>query len=276
MRTRISHTSVIAYLALFLALGGTGFAAQQIAQAAKSPPVKVRCSASRSGRRVACAIVRGKGVGPRGAQGVPGKPGAPGAPGAAGSTALTAAPSYTPLYTQISNPLVGVNNISSDPTGQLEWQRMNVYSGSVVSTPATVPFETFLLSPNELDGSADHISSVDFCYGIQDSTIGSATLSITRLTVIELTEPDGPANGAQPVYTTPPAQVFDQPVNLGGSATGQTNCVKVAASGAPVAIAPGGYLALKVQLTFAAPTAPKSYNQGWVYFGRISTTYSPS
>jgi hypothetical protein len=275
MRTRLNHSSVIAYLALFLALGGTGFAAQQIAHAAKSPPVKVRCRAARSGKRVGCAVVRGSGVGPRGAQGVPGKPGAP---GAAGPTTLTAAPSYTPLYTQISNPLVGVNSPSSDPTGQLEWQRMNVYSGSVVASPATVPFETFLLSPSELDGSADHISSVDFCYGIQDSTLGNATLSISRLTVIELMEPDGPANGAQPVYASPPATVFDQPVDLVGSATGQTDCVKVAASGSPAAIAPGGYLALKVQLSFVAPTAPKSYsyNQGWVYFGRVTTTYSPS
>ena len=266
-----THATAIAYVALFVALGGSGYAATRIATASRSAPVNVRCSASRAGKKVACRVVLGSGVGPRGAQGDRGDRAAP---GAAGPLTLTSPPSYTALYAQISNPLVGVNSPSSDPTGQLEWQRMNVYSGSVVASPATVPFQMFLLSPSELDGSADHISAIDLCYGIQDSTIGSSTLSITRVTVLELTEPDGTASGAQPVYSSPSA-VFDQPVDLVGSATGQTSCVKIPASASAPAITPGGYLALRVQVSFVGPTAPKSYNQGWIYFGRITTTYAP-
>lgn len=64
-----AHATVIAYVALFLALVGSGYAAVRIASSA---PVKVRCSASRRGKRVSCQVVKGSGVGPRGLQGPPG------------------------------------------------------------------------------------------------------------------------------------------------------------------------------------------------------------
>ncbi len=77
------HGTVVAYASLFIALGGSGYAATRIATAARSAPVKVRCSASRGGRRIGCQVVRGSGTGPRGAQGLRGENGTARGSGAA-------------------------------------------------------------------------------------------------------------------------------------------------------------------------------------------------
>jgi hypothetical protein len=271
MRTRLNHTSVIAYLALFLALGGTGFAAQQIAHVSRSAPVKVRCSATRSGKHVGCKVVRGSGVGPRGLQGPRGLPGPSGAPG---STTLTEPPAFTVLGSP--NPNIGVNGQGEGVNA--EWQSNNIYSESTITTPAPVTFRMYLLSPSALDGSATHLASVNFCYGLQDSSLGpshDANVSITGATVVEYDEPGGaPTSGPIPVYTTPDATLLSAQLNITTNSTGDSSCQTVSAA-TPQAISSTGYLALEITASFTAPTSGTPVYQGWLYFGRVTTTYAP-
>jgi hypothetical protein len=83
------HGTVVAWVALFIALGGSGYAAVTIASAGG---VKVRCSASRGHKKVGCKVVKGSGVGPQGPRGVQGPPGPT---GPSGATTLTEPPGYS-------------------------------------------------------------------------------------------------------------------------------------------------------------------------------------
>jgi hypothetical protein len=273
---RLSHGTAIAYVALFLALGGSGYAATQIVSSARAGAVKVRCSASRSGKKVSCKVVKGSGVGPHGPQGPQGPRGAQGNPGPSGPggpLTLTEAPGFSPL----PGGTVNVNNQSVGPNN--EWQKNNIYTQGKfpAAAPGTIGFSTYLLSPSSLGSGTARLSSVDFCYGLQNTTGGpEADLSIIRATVLEFTEPDGTSSaGPIPAYTATPAKLIDQPLNDTGSTTGVTSCQTVSAPAAPV-ITRGGYLELELQVGLAAPNGPSgSFEQGWLYFGRVTTTYSP-
>jgi hypothetical protein len=86
MRLRsLSHTTVAAYLALFLALGGTGFAAARIT-GLDIRDGTVTGRDIRNGSLTAVDLKAGTLLaGPRGAPGVQGLPGLPGPPGPAGA-----------------------------------------------------------------------------------------------------------------------------------------------------------------------------------------------
>ncbi len=266
-----THATAIAYVALFFALGGSGYAATRIASASRSAPVKVRCSASRGGRRVGCKVFSGSGVGPRGIQGPRGLQGPSGAPG---STTLTEPPAFTVLGSP--NPNIGVNGQGQGANA--EWQSNNIYSETTITTPAPVTFRMYLLSPSALDGSAAHLASVDFCYGLQNSSLGAshdANVSITDATVVEYDEPGGISNtGPTPVYSAPTATLLDAPLNITTNSTGDSSCQTVSAT-SPQTISSAGYLALEITASFTAPTAGAAPYQGWLYFGRVTTTYAP-
>jgi hypothetical protein len=259
-RLQIGHTTVVAYLALFLALGGSALAARHYLIT--------------STRQIKPSVLK-KLVGPRGPAG---KDGTNGTNGATGPTVLTSPPSYEIL----PGSTVAINGLGNGPNE--EWQSYNLYTFTTVTTPETATFRTYLLSPSQLAGSADHLASVDFCYGLQNSSLGAAqpaSLSITHATVSEFTEPDAPTssgtpNAATPVYST--SRLIDQPLSINGTAAGSSTCQTITPQ-TPPAIVPGGYLALDVQASFTAPSAPATSNghpyQGWLYFGRVSTSFSP-
>ena len=76
MLSRPSHATIVAYLALFVALGGSGYAATRLTKS----PLKVRCLASKGGKKVACAVVSVT-VGKNGKNGLQGPKGNTGRPG---------------------------------------------------------------------------------------------------------------------------------------------------------------------------------------------------
>jgi hypothetical protein len=269
-RLGTTHATAIAYVALFVALGGSGYAATRIATASRSAPVKVRCSASQGRRRVACKVFSGSGVGPRGIQGPRGLQGPSGAPG---STTLTEPPGFTVVGSP--NPNIGVNGQGQGANA--EWESNNIYSGTTITTPAPVTFRMYLLSPSALDGSATHLASVNFCYGLQDSSLGAShdgNVSITGATVVEYEEPGGTNTGPTPAYSTPAATLLNVPLNITTNSTGDNSCQTVTAA-TPQTISSTGYLALEITASFTAPTAGTAPYQGWLYFGRVTTTYAP-
>src|SRR5215218_9370599 len=89
-----SHSTVIAYLALFTALGGTGYAATRIGSkeikdnSIQSRDIKNRAIALTDISTKARASLRGQ----RGAQGIAGAPGAPGTPGGQGPAGPSGVP----------------------------------------------------------------------------------------------------------------------------------------------------------------------------------------
>jgi hypothetical protein len=108
-----NHGTVVGYVALFFALGGSSLAATHIASTAreaphsKAPKVKVVCSATQGKKKIGCSVVTGA-VGPRGPRGLQGSPGPKGDSGTTtttttigstgatpGPTVLTQAPGYT-------------------------------------------------------------------------------------------------------------------------------------------------------------------------------------
>jgi hypothetical protein len=97
-RARLTHGTVVAYVALFFALGGSGYAATQlgghskgapvapVAHAARGSKLKVHCTATNGGKKVKCVAVTGVVRGPQGPQGPPGPKGAQGIPGKNGTS----------------------------------------------------------------------------------------------------------------------------------------------------------------------------------------------
>jgi hypothetical protein len=193
-----------------------------------------------------------------------------------GPTTLTQPPGFFPLPGGISNSNVGVNSQETDPYND-EWQKNNVYSYSQVTKQASLVFRTYLLSPSQVSSKDEHVRSVDFCWGLQDSTLGAAQpayLSITRATLREFVEPDGTStNGPVPVDL--PDKLFDVPFHIGTNTAGSHGCKTISPASPPL-VRRGGYLALDVQVGFTAPNAANSTPfQGWLYFGRVTTTYTP-
>jgi hypothetical protein len=273
-RLFLGHGPLVAYVSLFIALGGSGYAATRIASIARSAPVKVRCSATHAGKRVSCKVVKGSGVGPRGPQGPPGKNGNT---GAAGATTYTQPPAFaffeqTPGTTSTS---VNVGALNDND----EWQNFALFTAFNQDIPTSAPGEpilrTWLESPSELDGSPAHLQSVQFCYGGQSSTSPVANAQLTHATVVEYVEPNGavPPNTAQPpAYNT--VALYDTALTntVPAGVNGAGGCETVAPP-SPVAIQADGELALDLTYTFTAPQSDQSGIQ--VTLGRVTTTYSP-
>ncbi|MFL5822176.1 MAG: hypothetical protein ACJ764_01905 [Solirubrobacteraceae bacterium] len=250
-RFQVKPSVVACAAVVVLTIAGGAYAAS------RSSGVKVRCTATRNGKPVTCRVVTG-----------PSNP--------SGPTTLTQAPSFALVPGTMSSGNVGLNSQSSDTTN-LEFQQMNVYS-FYPNNNATMVFRTYLLSPSEIAGRFAHLHSVDFCYGLQNSTLGSsqpAYLKIIRATVREFVERDAVSqNGPMPVYL-PNTTLATAPLNVGTTPTGRTGCKNVAFASPPL-ILRGGYLALDVEVSFTAPNPNNGHPfQGWLDFGRVATTYGP-
>jgi hypothetical protein len=304
-RFGLTHATAIAYAALFVALGGSGYAAAQVggarAHAAAGSGVKVRCSAKRGGKKVSCKVVAGSGVGPRGPQGprgasgTAGTAGTTGSSGASGPTSLTTSPAFSYLGTAPGSP--SLDETGGGISANDESQQFTVYTfGPIPTTPGGTPgepvFRTYLESPGELDGGTGHLQSIEFCYGLQDTSntfhLGDpTTIAITQATLTQYDESGAGAAGGQPP-TYDPTPLFSMPLDIqtsptlqtsgpgAGSGVGTGGCQTLTPSTAPV-ISPTGYLALDITATFTAPTADNGAAT-WnaiISFGRITTTYSP-
>jgi hypothetical protein len=289
-RLFLGHGTVVAYVALFIALGGSGYAATRIATASRSAPVKVRCSASQGRRRVACKVVKGSGVGPPGPRGTQGPPGTS---GATGPSVLTTAPAFSYLGPVPGSPSLQEQGggISADD----ESQQFTVYTTtSVPSSPGGTPgqpvFRTYLESPGELYGGSAHLQSIQFCYGLQDTSntfhVGEpTTIAITHATLTQYDESGTTVvPGEPPTYD--PTQLFSVPLDIqtsptlqtsgpgAGSGVGTGGCQTLTPSAAP-AISSTGYLALDITATFTADVDNAATWNAIISFGRITTTYAP-
>jgi hypothetical protein len=288
-RLRISHGSVVAYVALFVALGGTGWAATQSGarQGAavhhpSAPPVKVRCSANAGGRRVSCRVLGGKLTGPPGPPGRPGPPGPPG-PVTSGQTILTQAPTFTKT-SDGTFPWATGSGDSNDGGEQQEWVAYAPIG--LTGTTAQTTLDLTLLSPGQLPGGVQNFDSVEFCYGeVDNSNPGapssdSASLAITSAAVEELEEPvtNGTTPPVTPVTnTTPEAPPYSPPVSLTNTDFNLNNaygCETVTPS-APAAIDPTGYLELVLSLSFTASpySGIGNFPDATLSLGRVTVTY---
>jgi hypothetical protein len=282
-------------VALFFALGGTGYAATNVI-AHLTGGVKVRCSATSGHKRVGCQVVGTTGSGPRGKPGPSGPRGASGSQGPTGPQGATG--SQGPAGAGISGPTTLTQppgftlrpgaqfgtccTTSVTPGPDLESQGYVVYTCCNGGTNLPGSFDMPLLSPSSLAGAASHISSVQFCIDTGPQTDGSlppgaAAVTVTAASVYELTESAATAAGNS---TGPPA--YSAPAKLlGATYTGETtksDCLSVSGSPAP-SITPGGYLELRVDVTYTAAAPPNGMNNeeptNFVWFGRVSTTYTP-
>jgi hypothetical protein len=270
------HGTVVAYLALFVAFGGTGWAATNrgavLAGAARAKPaaVKVHCTATSRGKRVKCSVV-GSSQGPRGARGPQGLTGASGGAGGTGGSG-PAGPSGPTVLTQQPGWTVTTGNLNNllIPSGD-EIDMWNVQNVTNAPESGTATVTTYLLSPSELSGSTAHMASVQFCYGTDTSRAPSAgtEMTITGATVVQADEPNASATGTYfaPAYTS--ANLITAPLSL----TNQAGCQTVSAP-SPVAIDPSGFLRLELTVSYTL-AVDNAAPQVTLQLGRVTTTYTP-
>jgi hypothetical protein len=276
-RPGATHATAIAYVALFVALGGSGYAATTIASASRSAPVKVRCSASQGRRRVACKIVKGSGVGPRGTQGPPGPS------GTSGPTVLSQGPGYSRQPATISGfPWTNTSGQSYDNDAEQEFTAYSQYSPEPLQTTT---LQTALLSPSEVAGGSERLASVQFCYGVFNNTDPGAgytsTIQITDAEVVEDNEP-GSSSSAAPTSpntnTTPEAPLYaaEPLINAPFSpALENSSSCRTIAAPSPAPISPNGYLSLVLTVTYQGEAYGGVYPEGTISLGRVTTTYAP-
>jgi hypothetical protein len=282
-----SHGTVIACVALFLSLCGSGYAASRLADG-----VKVTCSASKSHKRVACSVV-GTAVGTRGPQGpkgpigTDGPPGPKGAsgtdgnngsPGGDGPTVFTQQPAYAADPTNMNTYLTAFSGPTPNRFGE---EQFTVAEDTAVDNDRQSSVYIPLESTSQVGGTTTHLASVQFCINISPNSNtgyhGTSTVSLDTATVYELDEPK-PAGGANTgTAAGPPA--YSAPVTLAQqSYSGQVDiddCPTVAASTPPV-VDPTGYLYL--ELTVGLTTTGASGGQfgtNPIQFGRVTTTFTP-
>ncbi len=266
------HGTVVAYVSLFVALGGSGYAATRIASIASSAPVKVRCSATHAGKKVSCKVVKGSGIGPRGKQGPPG------VNGASGPTTYSQPPAFsfveqTPGVPSSSSVSVNFGAIHND-----EWQNIALFTQFNQDIPASAPGEpiiqTLISGPTEFVGATSHFYSAGFCYGGQLS-VNPTTEQLTHIALVEYVENNGPVptgTAQPPAYTTD--TLWSTPLTgaLPATSSGAGGCMTVTPP-KPVAIQPNGFLALWFTPTYTAPSSDQNGVQ--LSFGRITTTFGP-
>ena len=277
-----SRGTVIAFVALFFALGGSGFAATQI-----SGGVKVHCTATRGRTHVSCSVVAKAGTpGPRGPQGlqgprgIQGVPGPPGTSGASGPTTFVQEPAYTvdSAHNGSNNYLTAMTESTASPNIYLEDEyTVAEDAGGANNLPNDVYMP--LQSPAQIAGSTAHLASVQFCINISPNTDpnykGTGGVSVEKATVYELTEPK-PAGGAgSGTYGGPPAY-SPRSVLLTQTYTGETqidDCL-TASTSTPQPVDPSGYLVLAITLSLTTG-ATNQYATYFVQFGRVTTTFTP-
>jgi hypothetical protein len=288
MRSRPSHATIVAYLALFVALGGSSYAATQLTKS----PLKVRCLASKGGKKVACAVVsvtagkNGKNglQGPKGNTGPPGHKGDTGTNATAGPTVITQPPTYVPDAANGSSFLTGAT-YPTTPDYDEEEQFIAQNGGTSALTAAADQHDLNLdlISPSSLAGSTEHITSVEFCLNLgpnyNTGDAAPSSVSLMKASVYELDEPTpasvttGDDSSGPPAYsaTTLIQQAYTGETTVKGCFTATPG------SAAPPAVTRGGYLVLAVTLGYTAPAEKNAYQyvQNLIQLGRVTTTYSP-
>ena len=283
--SRFGHTTIVAYAALFFALGGTGWAATHSSQTTRlvahvtaAPRVKVRCSATRNGKKVSCSIVKGTGVGPPGPRGGTGPPGPPGPSGTPGPTTLSEQPGF--VLTAGSPPMQLANTSGKTYDGGEE-QEFSIFNSLGAVGPFTGTLVAPLLSPSSISGGATTLSSVQFCWGEFNDTdppANASTLTITDASVYEYAEPTTTGTAPptpSPTDTTPEAAPYTATTLLDASGLSLGpgyGCQTIQASSAP-AIAAGGYLSLVLTISFSAHAAGGNYPESTLSLGRVTAIY---
>jgi len=283
LRRLPSHGTIVAYVALFFALCGSGLAAtNEVSKLTAATKVKVRCSATQGHKRVACKVVGRTGDGPAGPPGPPGSRGAAGVQGPPGNvlngpTVLTQSPSYT--FDPSNNP----GYLTPFQTGSPDRYYGQEYTYSADSNPENDlqnDVYTELISPSQIGGSTMHISSVQFCIDISPNSNtgfhGTSTVSVDKATVYEVDEPK-PAGGAGS-GTFPPLSYSAAVPLLQQSYSGETdiNDCLTASTSTPVAIDPSGYLIFAITLGLTdSGTNNSTYGTNYIQFGRVTATYTP-
>jgi hypothetical protein len=274
---------VVAAAALFVALGGTGWAAthsgsaaRPVAHAAGAPTVKVRCSAKRNGKKVSCSVVKGSGVGPTGPRGLQGPPGTP---ASTGPTTLSEQPGF--VLTSGSPPMQLANTSGKTYDGGEE-QEFSIYNSlfsAVGPFPGTLVAP--LLSPSSITGGASSLTSVEFCWGEFDDTdppANPSTLRITDASVYEYDEPTASGTSppaASPTDTTPEAAPYaaTKLLDASGLSLGAGYGCQTIQASSPPAITAGGYMSLVLTISFSAHAASGNYPESTLSLGRVTATY---
>lgn len=266
-------------MALFVALGGSGYAATQIGGG-----VKVKCFATRNHKRVSCYVVGSTGPGPRGPdgprgpQGPKGDQGTPGTNGGNGPTTFTQEPAYTVDPGNPNNFLTPMG--SPSPNRYLE-EEYTIAEDSNAVTDSQSDVYMPLESPSRVGGSGTHISSVQFCINISPNSnsnySGHSTVTVDKATVYELDEPK-PAGGAGTGTPGGPPAYSPRTTLLQQSYTGQStiNDCLTATAATPQAVNPDGYLVLAVTLGLTTNgIIGGNFGTNYVQFGRVTTTFTP-
>jgi hypothetical protein len=279
----------VAYVALFFALGGTGWAASQLAagpkasaptaHAARSKPLKIHCTAKKGGKKLKCVAVTGVVRGPRGPQGPRGVPGprgdsggsgatgGSGTTGSGGSTVITQAPAYG-FVAQNATSCYTNSGISFASSGTGADDELQSFSGSsscakagnsnpnppLVGIAATEQgvFTTYLLTPSQVDGHSAKLASVQFCYGASTGTAGTGTEKQTTsmtITNAAVYQLNEPAAASSGAGAPPYATATLLSTNP--SLGNGSNCATVKPS-SPVAIGASGYLMFRLVATLSA------------------------
>jgi hypothetical protein len=271
----------VAYLALFAALGGTGYAASSAISGVRAHVA--RSTRGPRGRRGPRGFTGARGV--PGPKGNPGSKGDPGPAGPSGPTTLSAEPAWS-VYSTSGSVVdeVPCNTNSTDlygPTAK-NWQGQTYDEFDQCDHENNVPGTAVdhlrmpIFSPTELSGSPQHVTSVRFCYYLVDvaPSITLNKISIEQYSLANVTIPSN-ANGAG--------------IGQGGAPDGGK--VTELASDTIPAGTPGlkGYVAACPTMTFTTPAIGadsdlyldlqvthtlNNYN-AYVMLGQVTYTLSP-
>jgi hypothetical protein len=228
-----------AYVALFFAVCGSGYAATRL-----TGGVKVTCRATRSRKHVSCSVV-GTTAGPRGPQG--------------------------PKGTDGTNGVNGINGINGAPGG--DGPTMFTQAPALVDMPLESPSE---IGGSTAHVSSVQFC-INISGNTNTSYTGGSSVSVDQATVYEAQEPklaggagSGSASGA-PAYSAP-VPLLQQ------SYSGQTDiddCLTASVS-TPQAVAPDGYLYLVLTLGLTTDGAKSGqFGTNDIHFDRVTTTFTP-
>jgi hypothetical protein len=291
------YSSVVASIALFVALGGGAYAASsafvgkggkvqgcvskkhgelQVVKAGKRCP-KGKLSLILDGR--ATNGVNGA-QGPRGpqgnagpqgeqgSQGIQGIQGVQGPPGPSGPTVIT-----QPAGWALHSSAPQSDSVAADPDTTAGGANADVdgfkFGGVGGPFTSTGSFQEMLLSPSELSGTPVSLASVGFCYFTGSYPPGN-TLTKTVITNVSVVVVD--ENGAS--STSFPHETVTTPLDETTNLKNGTGDCKTFALTAPSSIPAQGYMFVRVSAT-DTQTAP-STSGALVQLGSVTATYTPS
>jgi hypothetical protein len=281
MRWRLGtlHATAVAYVALLIALGGTGYAATVVFSSSRGRAVassshRVR---GRRGPRGPRGFTGARGpAGPQGSKGDKGSKGDVGPAGPSGPTTLTQQPAWADVNQTSPQSALGEN--AGVFFGEFD-EFSNVAQVAQVNID-TDQLQMPLLSPSELSGSGEHVSSIQLCYSSL-GVPGHSSVSISELRLYEydqanLTNQPGDQPGTLPtgaVTATLADRTLSPPLTTNG-------CPTFAFDPAP-AIDQTGYLVLDLSVSHTGQgdyTADPPVNNNWpasLYLGRVTYTLAP-